>query len=200
MADGPVQPGVDGGVLRSPAAGRPPGEQAAGDAAPGDQARDETVAVDGVLERQEFPGVEGIPAAERDLADLAPEGALRQRDPASASLAAKQAALPQVDDLAHAAYARQRAEQPLDQRRTRPARTADEDDPDRFSPLPPFVVAPGGKVGRAARDHGEGTALPAAAGRPAGPATRRTAAMNGPSSKAPYSSPEAISMDQCWPR
>ena len=50
--------------------------------------------VNGSLEREELRHVERVPAAERHVAYLAPERALRQRNPAPAALTTKQAAFP----------------------------------------------------------------------------------------------------------
>src|SRR5580658_8116848 len=73
--------------------------------------------------------VQLVPAAERRLPDLAPEGAGRQRLAAAAALVLDDTPLPEVDHLADGTNAGQLTEQPFEQRAPAASEAAEIDDP-----------------------------------------------------------------------
>src|SRR4029077_10193949 len=72
--------------------------------------------------------VQGVPAAEGDLAHLAPDRALMERLPAPAEAILSDAAIPDVTELARGEHARHLAEHPVEQRAPAAAPARDEQD------------------------------------------------------------------------
>ncbi len=110
--DGVVQPDV---LAQLPPERTRPGQQ---------QLRQLAVAINRELQRQRTFGVERLPAAESDLADLGPERAFAERLPAAAQLVVAQAALPQVDEFAQRTGIGQLTDRSLQQGRPGPAESA----------------------------------------------------------------------------